>query len=228
MNAKTWLGALVPVALVAIVGSGGCGTGVATCASICALPDAPSPSSTCTTSCMNSQAAATAPGAAADFQDYLTCVENEGTYLAVSEICAPQAKTVVNDTHTMISPPVDGGNTNTTSDADSTGDSTAPSTCATATCASVCATEGTESADCASGCAASESECPNAGADFQAVLTCICQNGGLTPSTSGNISLECETQLTTLEVACPAIAQEDPDASIGVVMPGVGTGVRFR
>jgi hypothetical protein len=64
----------------------GCGQDVATCASVAALPGAGSINFT-EGSCTQLQTACASPAQAADFQDYLTCLGNEGTLSATDGEC---------------------------------------------------------------------------------------------------------------------------------------------
>jgi hypothetical protein len=110
MNAKTSLGALVSLFLVALgaaTGTQGCGQSVASCGSICGLADSPG---ACATQCEENQVACSATGYGAEFQAYLTCIDNAGTYASVTGICATVAQTMTNDcSDSHITPPVDGG-----------------------------------------------------------------------------------------------------------------------
>jgi hypothetical protein len=65
----------------------GCGQDVGSCDSICGLPDAPG---SCKSSCETAQESCTAAGDLGDFQAWVTCVNNCGSYLVVSGTCAAQ------------------------------------------------------------------------------------------------------------------------------------------
>lgn len=183
--------------------SGGCGQDVATCDTICALPEAPG--SDCTTSCSDAQSACASSSAecGGDFQDYLTCLNNAGTYEAVDGLCAAIAARVASETSTRVGTP--------------TGDGGTSSTCASATCSSVCATEGTAVESCTSGCEAAQAQCSVASDAFQSMLSCFCQAGGLVQSMT-EVPTACESDLQAVESQCPGLSQT-VDASVG---PGIG------
>ncbi len=204
MNTRTWLGATTALALLMTIGAGGCGQEVATCTTVCALPD--NPGNGCVSACTASEAACTTTACSADFQAYLTCLGNAGTYSAVDGLCAGLAKAVGAETTGL--PPVDGG----LPDGDVTPDSTTGS-CSTATCTSVCATE-TAAGDCAAGCETTASECAAESVAFQALLTCICEAGGLVAQ--GALTAECSAVAQDLAATCPSIT--------GIGMGGSGGG----
>jgi len=200
MNSKTLLALLAPLALLSVLSASACGQAVATCASICALPDAPE-APECADTCMASQNACDTTSCSANFQAYLTCVGNEGTYTAVDGLCASVAKSANQG---------DGGVIDTGAPDTGDRDTGKPKpTCANATCASVCATDGPEASSCAQSCAQTEAECPGATAAYQAVLTCFCDVGGLTED--GGTALEsCTGALMTLAAECPAFSMPTP------------------
>jgi len=74
------------------VTTGGCGQDVASCATVCALPDA-EPTS-CMTSCTSVELQCATAGDGADLQLLLTCLSNAGLYSAIGGSCASEAKTV--------------------------------------------------------------------------------------------------------------------------------------
>jgi len=90
---RTWLArataALIVTAATAVAG---CFQDVATCDTLCALPDAPGAS--CADSCNATQAACTETNALGDFQALLTCVGNTGTYASTTGDCAKEQATV--------------------------------------------------------------------------------------------------------------------------------------
>jgi hypothetical protein len=97
MQTKAWLVGGIAAALYVLGIAEGC-QDAATCDSICALPDAPMGlGDTCSSGCGMGQKSADAAGTGGDFQALLTCVQNAGTYAAVSGICAAEAATVRTD-----------------------------------------------------------------------------------------------------------------------------------
>jgi hypothetical protein len=89
MTIKAWLAVSLEAAIV--LAAAGCGQDVATCGTICGFADAPQG---CQTACDNTQQECTTAGAAGDFQAYLTCVANCGSYEVVGGTCASQVATV--------------------------------------------------------------------------------------------------------------------------------------
>ncbi len=79
------------VLLLALPVGSGCGVDVATCAYVCGLPEAPQG---CDSTCPTAQGACADPG---EFQAYLTCIANAGTYKAILDRCASVAAAVAND-----------------------------------------------------------------------------------------------------------------------------------
>jgi hypothetical protein len=77
------------------VGAAGCGADVATCGSVCALPNAPAPN--CVSDCDAKLGGIAAEGYGGDFQAYLTCLSNAGDYAAGTGACEEQATTVAED-----------------------------------------------------------------------------------------------------------------------------------
>jgi hypothetical protein len=204
MNAKTWLGGLVSamVGLVpsaglvglSSVGPAGCGQDVATCGDICALPDAPAD---CVTGCNLSQATAASSGRGPDFQAYLTCVANAQTYAAVDGLCADAARTV------NVSTTLGGGDT--PADASVTSED-----CAAATCASVCAGETAETS-CATDCTNSQNTCVAFSAEFQALLSCLCEGGNIAGINKSDASATtCVTQIALIDEVCPGVSMMQP------------------
>ncbi len=210
--ATKWLGA-APALFLLVAGAGltsgaACGETVATCESDCALPDAPEQ---CLSACMAAQSNCITDGCSADFQWYLTCIGNTGTYRAVDDRCAAAAAKARVDASSL-QPVVDGGMTSSGDSSTPTPDTgtppldtgtsaldtgTPPGDCAAATCAQVCSTEGPNAAMCTTGCEASQANCSALPTEYQAFLTCICQNGGVSKVT-GQASGVCNPQVQAL------------------------------
>ncbi len=186
MTAMRWFGGTLLGAAGALFAA--CGQDVPTCGTVCALPGAPP---TCGSTCASQETACAANGCSGDVQALLTCLGNAETYAAVNGLCASIAATVAAETSVAPPAPIDAG---------------VPSTgCAAATCASVCATYSGATAQCTSGCETSQASCGDSAA-FQAFLTCICEAGGLTSSTTTNPAMTtCAAALTNLVATCPAI-----------------------
>jgi hypothetical protein len=189
MKATTWLSGLAPLTLAAVLGSGGCGSDVATCASVCQLPGAPTDGS-CTSNCDGTQTATATVGASGDFQAYLTCLENAGTYSAIDGVCAPIAQTVAAEAASAI-----GGS---------------GGSCGSATCATVCAMGGGDTASCTETCTAAQTECSAAQAQFQTLLGCLCKAGGWFTGTTSNTA--CAEDLIQLDEDCAAFNNSVGDA----------------
>jgi hypothetical protein len=68
-----------------------CGQDVATCATVCGLPGA---ATTCATACAAQQEKCSSSTDAPNFQAYLTCLGNAGTYSATEGVCAELAAAV--------------------------------------------------------------------------------------------------------------------------------------
>ncbi len=194
MKASAWLGGLAAlVTFMTVVGSGGCGSDVATCTTVCALPGA---TGSCPNDCGVSQTATAAVGASGDFQAYLTCLENAGTYSAVDGICAPIAQTVATETASAIGSGA------------VTGDS-GVSSCSGATCDTACALAYAPS-DCQTFCAMAQTECATGQAQFQALLECLCEAGEwITGAKSGTA---CAMSLVALDQECSAFDSTGGDA----------------
>jgi hypothetical protein len=189
-RAKRAVGA-VALALVGVAIVAGCGQSVATCATVCALPDAPG---ACLGTCNADQMASDSAGRTADFQAYLTCLGNAGTYMAAVGDCESDARVVGIDARAMLlgSGTVDGG------DGDASGNA---GSCAAATCESVCAND-TSVATCVSACSGAEATCAGASQEFATVLTCLCEAGGWIQGTSTNTP--CAAAILALDQNCPA------------------------
>ena len=178
-----------------LVSAPACGASVATCASICALPDAPT---TCETTCTETQTtcAATGDACSSDFQLFLTCVENTQTYASIGGLCSAPAKAVSVSITSF-------GDAGTGTDAHTV-------TCASATCASVCANSGsaTEVASCTSSCQSTQADCPMAAEAFQSLLTCLCDAGGANMGIGTSATAECATIAVDLDQSCPGLFQQ--------------------
>jgi hypothetical protein len=102
MKRRTFLGGSLFAAVLFGAGADGCGSGVATCESICALPGAPASVATkplnpggdnnvettsvsCAAACATQETACASAGYGPDFQAYLTCVGNVGSYADVQQ-----------------------------------------------------------------------------------------------------------------------------------------------
>jgi hypothetical protein len=200
MKAMACLGLVAFLGLSVAGGAGGCGQSVATCDSVCLLPGAPT-SNDCSSSCTQAQTACASSDCSGDFQLYLTCLQNAGTYAAVDGLCATIAATVATESSVPVGVPVDAGVTGS---------------CASASCASVCATEGSAVESCTMGCETAQQECANFADTFQALLSCFCEAGGLID----NPPLQCTAQVNAIEQEC-ATTGTSPGTGVGVG-PGVG------
>jgi hypothetical protein len=80
-------------AFVSLSAVDGCGQSVATCESVCALPNAPVGDG-CSSECTSEQESLVAEGAGGDFQAYLTCLSNAGDFSASTGLCATESATV--------------------------------------------------------------------------------------------------------------------------------------
>lgn len=102
MVRRTFLAGPLFAAVLLGAAADGCGSGVATCESICALPGAPATvatqvlnpggdddvettSVTCAVACATQETACASAGYGANFQAYLTCVGNVGSYADVQQ-----------------------------------------------------------------------------------------------------------------------------------------------
>jgi hypothetical protein len=110
MRTKTWLMGSLAVAFTFAATGIGCFEDPATCDTICALPSAP-PLSTCSSACTTTQTACTTAGHSSDFQAYLTCVANEGSYVAIDEGCMAQTALITSECGAAPPAPVDAGAT---------------------------------------------------------------------------------------------------------------------
>lgn len=112
MTMKASLAGSLEAGIVLAVAVAGCGQDVATCDTICGFSDAPQPTSTCVNQCTTTQQACAnaTPSAAGDFQAYLTCIANSGSYQVVGGTCEPQVATVAKLCGSVMSTP-DGGTT---------------------------------------------------------------------------------------------------------------------
>jgi len=101
MTSRTLFGGCLAFALVVLgAGLGACGQDAATCDSVCALPDAPTPNSTCTSGCTTGQSECVSAGYGGTFQQLLTCIENAGTYVSATELCASQTAAIQSECST--------------------------------------------------------------------------------------------------------------------------------
>jgi hypothetical protein len=187
MKLTGYAAALAPVFLVAGAIAAGCGSDVATCASICALPNAV-PSS-CLNDCSDMQKSLTT-AEAGDFQAWLTCVQNAGDYSAVNGICASISATVADEARQ--SPPGGGGDS---------GADAASRSCTAATCSAVCGLVANSTA-CLTACTAARAECSASSVAFQALLNCLCQNGGWLDNAP--TAAACATDLLNVDQNCVA------------------------
>jgi hypothetical protein len=205
--AKSLALAVLVAGLAAPAAAGGCGESTATCASDCALPDAPA---NCLATCSAAEAACTTSACSANFQWFLTCVGNAGTYEAISDRCGGAAR-AARVSVTTYEPLLDAG------PFDSALPDAPQGACATATCASVCSSDGPASAGCVSGCEQTQAACGSGAATaYQGLLTCLCMAGGLTPDSSVAPAV-CASALDQLRALCPEIMVGD--ASMAVCNP---------
>jgi hypothetical protein len=203
MRETTWLYRVAvrgpALALVAMMGANACGSDVASCATVCTFSDAPGG---CATTCAANQTASAAIGAGADFQAYLTCLNNAGSFAAAEEVCNASAETVATETHTAILQPGDGVGGGG-SGVDGGGGEVANmggASCASATCASVCAADNELS--CAQGCESAQASCTGESAEFQSLLTCLCESGGVPEGATTDT--QCAQQILALGQNCDA------------------------
>ncbi len=90
MNAKTSFHTLLSLTLVPLaLGLGvaelaGCGSDVATCATVCGYPDAPTG---CLDTCTSNQSACDSLGCGPTYQQSLTCYANTGSYTGGRSVC---------------------------------------------------------------------------------------------------------------------------------------------
>ena len=183
MRAEDYIKGALFAGLLVMLGASACGQDVPSCATVCGLPGAPAG---CGAACTSSESVCATSGCSGDFQAYLTCIGNAGTFAAVTAECATLAATVASETgnHTL---PVDAG-----ADADS-------SSCQNATCASVCMGV-TRTPGCTPSCEASQAQCGAAGAaQFQALLRCVCANGGAGVSGPPNA---CAAEIVAIASSC--------------------------
>ncbi len=112
MNTRSFLGASLAavvgglVAGAAGLGAGGCGEDVATCDTICGFSDAPT---TCGSTCAAQDAACGTSVNAGDFQAYLTCVNNAGSYGSIEGLCEAEATAVARECGPAATPDPGGG-----------------------------------------------------------------------------------------------------------------------
>ncbi len=198
MTTTRWLGLLVALAGTAMVGENGCGASVPSCATVCEFADAPAG---CVTTCDQNQSAATAVGASADFQAYLTCVNNAGSFTQAAKLCASSAETVATETQTAVLQPGDGDGAGSGDDGGtmSVGVEGDAGSCANASCDTVCAMAGNP-AGCPAECSALQTECSNAAEQVETVLVCLCESGGWFNGTSTNTP--CAAPLIALAQDC--------------------------
>jgi len=207
MKSLKWFGVLAPLAFTVAATVGGCGQDVATCGTVCDLPGAPTQN--CNTTCTATEAACATqtadPNCSGDFQLLLTCLDNAGTYDAINGLCESIAARVSAESSTPNGTPSDAGT---------------PSSCSSATCSSVCATDGTQAASCADGCDLAQSQCSSLSEQYQALLTCLCESGGVTSAAASACAAEADALSSCMGV------QVGSGVGGGTgVGPGVGTGV---
>jgi hypothetical protein len=202
MSMRIWLSAVMSGVIGAATLSGGCGQDVATCGTVCELPNADA--DTCSETCSEWQSVGSEPGYGGDFQALLTCLSNAGDYDAVTGVCASFVAAL--DADERGGPISDSG----------ASDSASSTSCANATCVSVCA-KTDAAASCTSQCEIAAATCPASAAGvFQAVLTCVC-SAGIGTATTGTA---CANQLQAYESECPSLMELE--AGIGISPGGLG------